>query len=112
MQVLFLLNYFDNLLLVLPIESGLRVNTSVEGESLINEVERMVNNKESIKNTKSLIYTNRSEGVLTAFNIRSDRFDIAIDATDKIRKSYQARKDGVIQMNNDKEVGDQSISGT
>ena len=40
----------------IPKSSGLRVNTSVEGESLINEVERMVNNKEAIRNTKSLIY--------------------------------------------------------
>ena len=71
----------------------LRVNASVEGETLEQKIERIVNNKEPIKDGAPLIYTERKEGIRPSTNIRTDRWEIAIEATDKIAKSYQARRE-------------------
>lgn len=40
-----------------------------------------------------LLYTERSEGIRASTNIRTDRFEIAIDATEKVQKSYKARRE-------------------
>lgn len=71
----------------------LRVNTSVEGETIEQKIERIVNNNEPIKDGAPLIYTERKEGIRPSTNIRTDRWEIAIEATDKIAKSYQARRE-------------------
>lgn len=75
---------------------GLAINQSTIGNTIEQKIERLVNNKEPIgKGTDSapIIYTERSEGVRASTNIRTDRFEIAIDATDKISKSYKARRE-------------------
>ena len=71
----------------------LKVNTAVEGETIEQKIERIVNNKEPIKDGAPLIYTERKEGIRPSTNIRTDRWEIAIEATDKIAKSYQARRE-------------------
>lgn len=68
-------------------------NTSKEGETLETKIERMVNNKEPIKNEAPLIYTERNEGVQPGYNIRTDRFEVAIDASTAIARSYKARRE-------------------
>lgn len=95
----------------IPTRSGFRINQSTEGESIIEMTEKMLNNKETVKTSKPIIYTDRAEGVLNAFNIRADRFDIAIEAMDKVQKSYKARRDGVIELNpkeDNNEIAEQS----
>jgi len=67
-------------------------NISLTGESLENKLERIINNKESIKDGAPIIYTERKDGVLPSYNIRTDRFEVALDATDKIHKSAMARR--------------------
>lgn len=74
------------------VKGTLMVNDSTEGETLEQQVERMISNKEPIKDGSQLIYTERTEGVKPEMNIRTDRFEIAINATDKISRSYQARR--------------------
>ncbi|MEM0173216.1 MAG: hypothetical protein QXI16_01765 [Sulfolobaceae archaeon] len=39
-----------------------------------------------------MIYTNRKDGVLPGYNIRTDRFDVAIDAMDKVAMSKLAKR--------------------
>lgn len=68
-------------------------NTSTEGETIELKIERIVNNKEPIKDGAPIIYTERKEGIRPSTNIRTDRFEIALDATEKIQKSYQARRE-------------------
>ena len=75
------------------IKGGLRVNESSEGETLEQQIERYVNNKEPIEGEAPLTYTERQEGVKPEFNIRTDRFEIAIEATTKIHASYAARRE-------------------
>lgn len=73
--------------------NGFKVNQSTEGETIEQKMERIVNNKEPIKDGAPLLYTERKEGVRSSTNIRTDRWEVAIDATDKIAKSYQARRE-------------------
>lgn len=73
--------------------SRLRVNQSTQGETIETKIERIINNKEPIKDGAPLIYTERKEGIRPSTNIRTDRWEIAIEATDKIAKSYQARRE-------------------
>ena len=64
-----------------------------EGETIEEKVERIVTNKEPISGGAPMIYTEKSAGVLPAYNIRTDRFDIAIDATSKIEAARQAKRE-------------------
>lgn len=73
--------------------NSLRINDSTEGETLEQQIERMVNNKESIKEGTALVYTERKDGVRPEMNIRTDRWEIAIDATEKIARSYKAKRE-------------------
>lgn len=71
----------------------LKRNKSVQGETIEQKVERMVNNKEPIKDGAPLIYTERKEGIRASTNIRTDRWEVAVDASDKIAKSFKARRE-------------------
>ena len=91
--------------------TGFDVNESTEGERIEAKVERLVNNKEPIRDASPIIYTDKKEGVLPAYNARTDRWEIAIDAMDKVHKSGLAKRDGVIQMNNESDPAE-PIKGT
>ena len=54
------------------------VNDSVEGESLEKKVKRIVENSEPISDGAPIIYTERGKGVQPEYNIRTDRFEIAV----------------------------------
>ena len=60
---------------------------SFEGESIEKKVSKLIENNEPITDGAPIIYTAKEDGVLPAYNIRTDRFDIAMDAYDKISKS-------------------------
>ena len=52
--------------------SSLYINQSYEGESIESKVERIVTNNEPISDGAPLIYTDRKEGVLPQYDIRTD----------------------------------------
>lgn len=58
-----------------------------EGESIETKCARILQDKEPITDTAPIIYTAKEDGVLPAYNIRTDRFDIAMDAYDKITRT-------------------------
>ena len=76
-----------------PTISSAKRNTSVIGETIEQKMERIVNNKEPIKDGAPIIYTERKHGVAPQYNIRTDRFEIALDAADSISKSFMARRE-------------------
>lgn len=73
--------------------SKLKINNSNEGERLETKIERVVHNNEPIKDGAPLVYTERSEGVRASTNVKTDRFEVALDATTKIEKSYKAKRE-------------------
>jgi len=96
--------------------TGFNINESTEGETIEQKIQRVTINKEPIKDGAALIYTERSEGVKAGYNIRTDRFEIAIDAMDKVQASVQAKRDSKATMNIVKDEktnnGVENIQGT
>ena len=66
-----------------------------EGETIEKKVERITLTNEPITDTAPIIYTEKKDGVLPAYNIRTDRFDLAIDAMDKIEMERIAKKNQI-----------------
>lgn len=75
-----------------PTASRYEINDSVEGESIERRVERIMNNEEPITDTAPTIYTERKDGVIPEYDIRTDRFELALDMTDKIQKAAIAKR--------------------
>lgn len=71
----------------------LRRNTSYLGETIEEKINRVTNNKEPITDGAPLIYTDRKDGIKPAYDIRTDRFEIAIEAMDTVSKSHKARRE-------------------
>ena len=61
--------------------------TLVEGERLELKIDRMTQNNEPIGDSAPLIYTPRKDGVIAAYDIRTDKWDIALDAMEKVNKT-------------------------
>lgn len=78
--------------------SSMIYNNSVEGSTLEQKIERIINNKETITDGAPIIFTEKSEGVNAAYNIRTDRWEIALDGIDKIEKSRQAKREEKAKM--------------
>lgn len=75
-----------------PTTTLLNVNDSYTAESIEQKVRRVMSNKEPITDGAPQIYTPREAGVMPAYNIRTDRFEIAVEAHDKIYKTEIARR--------------------
>ena len=73
--------------------TSLNVNTSYVGETIEEKIQRIVNNKEPITDGAPLVYTERKDGVQPQYDIRTDRFELAIEAMDKVQKSYKAKRE-------------------
>lgn len=87
------------------VKGGLQINECSTAETLEQQVERMINNKEPLETGQApLIYTERKEGVKAEMNIRTDRFEIAIEATNKIQRSYSARREERLEAKKDDKV--------
>lgn len=63
-----------------------------EGETIETKIKRIVENKEPISDTSPIIYTNRDDGVIAGFNIRTDRFDVALSAMDSVNRAKIATR--------------------
>lgn len=70
-------------------------NPPTEGESIEVKIRRLMKNKEPLDDGVEvpLIYTERSKGVQAAYNIKTDRFDVAAGVMDKIHKDTLAKRD-------------------
>lgn len=62
-----------------------------EAESIEDKVRRIVDENEPIEDGAPIIYTELKDGVRPEFNIRTDKWQIAIDAMDKV-SNYEASK--------------------
>ena len=94
--------------------STLSGQEKLEGETIEQKVERIVSNKEPITDGAPEIYTERKEGIGAAYNIRTDRFELAAEAMDKVQASLTAKRENagkapkreeakVIQLNDEVE---------
>lgn len=84
-------------------------NDCYEGETIEMKIRRIVNNGEPISDGAPLIFTDRKDGVKPEYDIRTDRFEIAIDAMDAVSKAKVAKRMERLQ---EREGKTQSIQGT
>lgn len=75
------------------IKTSLQRNERYEGERIEKKVARITTNKEPITDGAPLIYTDRKDGVLPNYDIRTDRMEIAQEAMDKVSKSHKAKRE-------------------
>lgn len=75
--------------------TSLKINTSYEAESIEQKVRRMLNNKEPIKQIdgSQMIYEERKDGINPNHDIRTDKWEYAVDETTNLAKSLTARKE-------------------
>lgn len=66
------------------------LNTSVEGETIEQQISRMINNGEPIESVKEGLYTKPSDGVKYGTDIRGDKWDKALDTVEKM-EDYRTR---------------------
>lgn len=70
-----------------------------DGQSIEEMLRQQTETKAPIDNVSPMIYTERKDGVHPEYDIRTDRFEIAIDAMDKFSKSGNAHKDEDARQN-------------
>ena len=72
----------------------LRRTPTEAGESIEEMLRRMTRNKEVVKEENPPIYTPLADGVIPDYDIRADRFDVAMEAQDKFTASDIAKAAG------------------
>ena len=78
----------------------------VEGEPIELKIERITNNNEPITDGAPEIFTERKDGVISAYNIRTDRWEVAAEAMDKVSGTIQAMRDAKGKVSKSKEETD------
>lgn len=73
--------------------TSIHLDNCYEAETIEQKIERIVNNKEPITDGAPLIYTERKAGIQKAYNIRTDRWEIATEAMDKVTSSRLAKRE-------------------
>lgn len=92
-------------------KTSLSNRTVTEGERIETKLERIKNNNEPTTDGAPLIYTAKGDGVLPGYNIRTDKWDIALEAMDKIHKTDIAKRADMKVIKNDKK-GAGEVGGT
>lgn len=77
-----------------------------EGETIETKVRRIVLNKEPITDGAPMIYTEKKDGVLAQHDIRTDRFEIALEAQDLLVKNQNAKNQAVADTKNTEQIAD------
>lgn len=67
------------------------INESQEGETIEEKLAKMMTEKEPISQVFERIYTDRKDGVMPGYNIRTDRFEVAREAKEKLSKAEKSK---------------------
>lgn len=70
----------------------LTVDSTYEAEGLEVKLRRVTETNEPLAGDIPIIYTRKTDGVLPAYDIRTDRFEIAREAMSKVRESEVAKE--------------------
>lgn len=73
------------------VKSDIKRTPDQVGESIEEMIRRCTESNEPIEASAPLIYTEEADGVQPQYDIRTDRFDLALDAIDKYQASVAAR---------------------
>lgn len=76
----------------IPKKSKLTGVKTYTGETIEQKVARITQNKEPITDSAPLNYTDRKDGVKPEFNIRTDKWEVAAEAQDKVAELHRAQR--------------------
>lgn len=71
------------------------------GERIETKVSRMMTNKEPITDGAPLLYEEELETMREGYDIRTDRWDVALMGKNSIQKAQLAKRDGVVTAQNE-----------
>ncbi len=69
-----------------------------EGETIEREIERLTTEKTPIESVSPQIFTESKDGVLPEHDIRTDRWDVAMEAMDSVAASYRAKRTNYLKQ--------------
>lgn len=78
-------------------KTSMAVNKSYEGEPLEQELARITTTNQPIDASSPQMFTERKDGVMPETDIRTDRWDVAMEAMNKIHKSEIAKREAGYQ---------------
>ena len=88
-----------------PTKTNINTNgngTTFIGQSIEEKMRRIVENKEPIEKAMPIIYTPSNEEVQPAYNIRTDKWEVAIDAMQRIyenkKQDYKAKQEALKEL--------------
>lgn len=81
------------------------------GEALITKLSRAMNSGEPIEGGAVTMNTERKDGVLPQFDIRTDRFEVALEARDAIVAAHMARREAFHNKKEDKPAKEKANDG-
>lgn len=70
-----------------------------EGERIETKCARITENNEPISDGAEIIYTEKKDGVRPEFNIRTDKWDIALEAMDTVQRNRIAKAQDALKPN-------------
>ena len=73
-------------------KTTIAINNSTPGETIETKVERITTNKEPITDGAPIVFTERKDGILPGYDVRTDRWEVALEAIDKIQKTEAAKR--------------------
>lgn len=76
-----------------PNATSIKRNEAYIGVSIEKKLERILNNNEPLTEGAQIIYTERKDGVNPAMDIRTDRWEYAVEARDKTARSSIATRE-------------------
>ena len=89
----------------------LKVNHTYVAESMEMKIRKMLANKEPIEEEIETVYTNKKDGVMPAYDIRTDRWEIAQEAAGKMLNAELSEQLKGQAQPTPQESGDESGEG-
>lgn len=83
---------------------------SFEGESIETKVSKLIENNEPITDGAPIIFTEKKDGVLPQYDIRTDKWDIAQSAMDLANASKIAKSRGLKKPDEPQQSSEQQQS--
>ena len=78
-------------------KTSIYIQESYEGETIETKLKRILTNGEPITDGAPIVYTERKDGVKPEYDIRTDKWDLAIDAMDIAHKQEITRRKTAIE---------------
>lgn len=76
-----------------PNKSSIDSVNITEGEPIEAKIRRIMKNNEAITDKAPIVYTERKDGVMPEYDIRTDKWEIAVEAKQKIADGYLKKRE-------------------